>query len=64
MYRVYFLTVKDNDDHDVIYESAGLTEKTFHKLVTDFCEESNCPNWTIEITSTDYEEKPWWLREV
>ena len=29
-----------------------------------FCEESNCPNWTIEITSTDYEEKPWWLKEI
>lgn len=63
MYRVYFLTVKDKDDYGIIYESAGLTEKTLHKLVTDFCEEDNCSNWVIEITSNDYNEKPWWLKE-
>lgn len=63
MYRVYFLTIKDKDDHDVIYESAGLTEKTLHKLITDFCKEENCSYWVIEITSKDYDEKPWWLKE-
>lgn len=61
MYRVYYITVICEDEK--IYESAGLTEKTLHKLITDFCNEESFPYWKLEITSKDYDEKPWWLNE-
>ena len=61
MYRVYYITVKDKENQNMIYESAGLTEETLHELLTNFCGQGNCPYWVIEITSQDYEEKPWWL---
>lgn len=63
MYRVYYLTVKNKKDNEEIYTSAGLTEKTLHKLIAIHCKEENFPYWIMEITSEDYKKQPWWLKE-